>query len=197
MAWPKPACPVCLVRSWQHPPARLGLVPPATRGLVLIASTSLGSLNPLLAKREVLGLCSFEQVVKKKWLFGTDGHLVSTPALLAAFRGWSCVDLSKAASVTRWDKRKVGIAPHCWGSRAAVLSLADEGWGLAPLEFLQFETSNTETRLHLGVGKPSGNHRQLPSKGVRPSSLRHLLNLALFSGICHPFLDSSFFLTYL
>lgn len=48
----------------------------------------------------------------------------------------------------------MGIVPHCWGCRSAVLSLADEGWGLAPLELFQFETSNTESGLQPCVWKP-------------------------------------------
>lgn len=99
-------------------------------------------------------------------------------------------------AVTKRDKKRVGIAPHCWGCRSAFLSSADEGWGLAPLELLQSETSDTETRLQPCMWKPSGNRRQLPRHGVRLSSLRHLLNLALFSGICHPFLGFSFVLAY-
>ena len=191
-ARPKPACPVCLGRSWQHLPTRLGLLPPATRGLVLVARTLLGSQHPLLAKERCWGFALSRRRLKRNGCLEPTGIWFQ----LSCFWRIELGDLSKAASVTKWDKKRVGITPHCQGHRSAVLCLADEGRAvaLAPLESLQFETSKTETRLQPCVWKTSGNHKQLPRNGVRLSSLTHLLNLAFSSGICHPFLGFSFVL---
>lgn len=176
---------------WRHNRAEKGMEnPPFYSSAVKLCSqsppqpwewnpTPVTPVHLLFAKREVLGLCSFEQPVKKRWLLGAHRRLVSPPALLTVFRE-QCPVMSQKLQVLPSRTRKLQELLH------AAIDLLFSAWlmrdGPAPLESFQFENSKTEKKLRSCIWKPSRNHRQLHD--FRPSGAFPILNHVLADRFC-------------
>lgn len=178
-------------RSWQHLPTWLGLLPPATRGLVLITRTLLGSQHPLLAKERFWGFALLSRWLKRSVVWSPQAFHFNSRAFSLFLEG-RVVRSLKGCKCHQVGQEKGEIAPRCQGCRSLFCPwLKKDGiwlhWSCSSLRPAILRQDSSAAR---------GNHRQLPRNGARLSSLRHLLNLALFSGICYPFLGFSFVLAY-
>lgn len=185
-AWPKPAFPVCLFGQILAASSHPAWAAPSSNAWACAHHQDLAGVpaSPL-SKREVLGLCSFEQVVKKECCLGPTGISFQ----LESFLEGRAVRSLKGCKCHQVGQEKGESAPRCQGCRSLFCPwLKKDGiwlhWSCSSLRPAMLRQDSSAAR---------GNHRQLLRNGVRLSSLRHLLNLALFSGICYPFLGFPLF----